>query len=614
MDVPLSCLYIGTMKNKGSAKAKAKAMIAKVVKAAATKQKQPKKQKSSGGANITQKLLNSAASLGMTMAGKAISRITGVGDYQVRANTIETSGGVISGEVPHFGKENNSTRVRHREFIQDVAVPANPTVFNNTTFVINPANAQLFPWLSKFAENYQQYRIHGMVLVFKTTTSDYSSSGGMGKVAMATNYNVRDSAYANMIELENAEFSVSGKPSVSRVHPIECASNNGLPLVRYVRDLQYDAAGGDDRLYDAGKFQFATQGLPGSTGTVLGELWVTYDIEFYKPIIGRDVPSAQYEPVSVPVFNTLEGNNYHSLYMVERSNVGGVDFGATAAEKWQKLHRPDLWPRSGRVFPPSGGRAIDGSFICRSPNRPVPDPDPAYYTYPAYWHVPEHPILNDRAELRLTRPGVWYMHMRVDNDRNSSVQASIPNTLMSNVLQSVVPSTTSEYAQPGIEIVSRNSDGTINVDGNIQVLTHNYGGGWSQPTRQDAFIRGVDNKPYKAYVYRNGMSWTLMIWVSDAQTQDGCSVAVRFQTANESTTSIGSPFSWDNSQSYTHLNCTNAEFEIGVVSVTEQTFYRPVQSGLTADDTALLGDSIQSVLALLPKLRELGVVPPGLSS
>lgn len=610
MDVPLSCLYIGTMKNKGSAKAKAKAMIAKVVKAATTKQKQPKKQKNnnSGGGSISQKLMNSAASLGMTMAGKAIARITGVGDYQVKSNSIETNGGTIAGEVPHFGRENNSTRVRHREFIKDIAVPVNPSAFSNTTYVINPANQELFPWLSKFAENYQQYRIHGMVLIFKTTTSDYSASGGMGKVAMATNYNVRDSAYANMIELENAEFSVSGKPSMSRVHPIECASNNGLPLVRYVRDLQYDSSGGDDRLYDAGKFQFATQGLPGAAGTIIGELWMSYDIEFYKPIIGRSAPSAQYEPVVVPVFNTLEGNGNRSLHMIERSEIGGSDFGTTYAQKWDKIHRPDLWPRAGKVYSPGEARAIDGSFICRSLNRPVPDPDPANFTYPAYWHYPEHPVLSDRAELRLTRPGIWYMHLRVDNDRSSNTQPSAGNTLMSNVSYSAVPNTTDVYAQPGIEIVARKSDGTINDQGNIKVFTHNYGGGWSQPTRQDAFVRGATNDIYKAFIYRNGMNWTLMLWVSEQQVSDGATVAVRFQTANESATSYGPAFNWDNSQLYAHAYCTSAEFEVGVVSVTEQTFYKPVQVGLTTDDKATLGESIQSVLALLPKLRELGFV------
>lgn len=609
----MSCLYIDTMKNKGSAKAKAKAMIAKVVKAATTKQKQPKKQKnnSNSNGNITQKLMNSAASLGMTMAGKAIARITGVGDYQVRSNSIETNGGTIAGEVPHFGKENNSTRVRHREFIKDIAVPANPAAFSNTTYVINPANAELFPWLSKFAENYQQYRIHGMVLIFKTTTSDYSASGGMGKVAMATNYNVRDSAYANMIELENAEFSVSGKPSMSRVHPIECAANNGLPLVRYIRDLQYDASGGDDRLYDAGKFQFATQGLPGTTGTIIGELWMSYDIEFYKPIIGRSAPSAQYEPVVVPVFNTLEGNNGHSLYMVERSVISGSDFGSTADEKWVKIHRPDSWARVGKVYPSDGSRAIDSSLICRSLNRPVPDPDPAGYTYPAYWNIPTNPTVNEKSELRLTRPGVWYMHMTVNNDRNPSLQTAPANVLMSANAATPVPNATILYAQPGIEIISRNSDGSVNENGNIQVMTSNYGGGYCPPTRDNAFVYGPTDKPYKAFYYRNGLNWTLMLWVSQQQVQDGGTVAIRFQTVGETETQIGPAFRWEGAATYTHTYCSSCEFEVGVVSVNEQTYYRPVQQGLTSDDKSLLGDSVQSVLALLPKLRELGIVPQG---
>jgi len=88
--------------------------------------------------------------------------------------------------------------------------------------------------------------------------------------------------------LENSEFAVSTKPSQSLIHAIECDPKVSGFDILYVRDPSYDTTGecSDRRFYDYGKFQVGTQGLPGSTGNTLGELWVSYDIELIKPIPG----------------------------------------------------------------------------------------------------------------------------------------------------------------------------------------------------------------------------------------------------------------------------------------------------------------------------------------
>lgn len=581
------------MKNKGSAKAKAKAMIAKVVKAAATKQKQPKKQKANNVGNVSQRLINSAASLGMTMAGKAISRITGVGDYHVKSNSIETSGGSISGEVPHFGKENNSTRVRHREFVTDVMVPSSPLLFSNTSYVINPANAALFPWLSKFAENYQQYRIHGMVLVFKTTTSDYSASGGMGKVAMATNYNVRDSAYANMIELENAEFSVSGKPSMSRVHPIECASNNGLPLVRYVRDLQYDAAGGDDRLYDAGKFQFATQGLPGNAGTVIGELWCSYDIEFYKPIVGRQAAAALYHPVSVPVFSINGGNGTQSEFQIERSFLN-IDSSWTRDQLWETMLSPGKY---SRVSPLD----IQSARISYSPDRPVPDSaGPDVTDWPANW-------VSSGSRLQLRKKGVYNIRLFMRHKSNQAyARDTFPGSydwLTNNTMFSNNPSLQTSASR--IHVFQDESKPPL-----FTVLNTTAVGGYTLGAPPD---NNFTTAPYSGVRrYGNGVEWTVSVWVYEDSPYGDIGVNVRFfgdtPDASTSTTDGGLKYSWLGNAYLDPARVDKLECTIAYTNVDMQTFYLPDQPGLTVDDKSALAKSIESVAALMPKLRSLGIL------
>jgi len=220
------------------------------------------------------------------MAGAGLSAISGYGNYNVSSNSLSTVSASMD-MVPQFVKQEHSIRIKHREFIRDLLVPSNPSAFSLKDYVINPGNRDLFPWLGQMARQYSQYKIHGMVFAFKTMSSDYAASGPLGTVFMATNYNALDRPFDNKIELENTEFAVSTKPSLSLVHAIECDPKVSGFDILYIRDPTYDTGETSDRrFYDYGRFQVGTQGLPGEPGSTLGELWVTYDIELIKPIVG----------------------------------------------------------------------------------------------------------------------------------------------------------------------------------------------------------------------------------------------------------------------------------------------------------------------------------------
>lgn len=255
-----------------------------------TLKKIPKGTLASRGSNI-------GAAVGRAF-GSGLSAITGYGDYTVRGNSLGTVS-TSSDMVPQFCARktgDHATRITHREFIGDLKVPSNPTEFSNAfAHNINPSNGTLFPWLSKMAPLYSQYKIHGMVFVYKTMSSNFSASGGpLGTVIMATNYNVNDLKFGDKIQMENAEFSVSTDPSRNIVHAIECDPKSSGPQTLFVRDPTSNdpTTVGDARFFDYGKIQIATTGLPGSSGTVLGELWVSYDIELLKPVIGNQATQA----------------------------------------------------------------------------------------------------------------------------------------------------------------------------------------------------------------------------------------------------------------------------------------------------------------------------------
>lgn len=235
--------------------------------------------------------------------GKGLSAITGYGDYQVKSNSLSTISTSVD-TVPQFVRNDHAVRVIHREFVKDITVPSTPGAFVNDTFVINPSNQELFPWLSSLSKQYQQYNIRGMIVEFKSMSSDYAAAGPLGTVAIATNYNVNDTPFPNKIALENSEFAVSCKPSMSLMHAIECDPEFSGRTYYYVRDPATEGtAVSDARLYDVGLLQVATAGLPGSAGSTLGEMWVSYDIEFTKPVLpGALAPSGGTAPTLVDGF------------------------------------------------------------------------------------------------------------------------------------------------------------------------------------------------------------------------------------------------------------------------------------------------------------------------
>lgn len=218
--------------------------------------------------------------------GHIIGRILGSGDYQtgpmVRSNVLTNST-----EVPQFADIGRANVVIHREYIGDVITSSTIGAFKNESYDLQPANNRTFPWLSTIAENYEQYRIHGMVFFFKSTSGESvaSTNTAIGTVILATEYNVDSPAFTNKQAMENSQFAQSGKASVSMIHGIECDLRD-RPLNNYF--IQPDGTQGNDRFTNFGKFQIATQGFQAASVNV-GELWVSYVIEFFKPQVPRNI-------------------------------------------------------------------------------------------------------------------------------------------------------------------------------------------------------------------------------------------------------------------------------------------------------------------------------------
>jgi len=238
-----------------------------------------------------------------------IKQLTGFGDYSVMDNSI-FKGGIPPIEIVNSSKQ-GGVIVRHREFLGNIM---NTSVFTNTVYPLNPGLGGTFPWLAGVANAYEQYRFRGVVVEFKSTSSDAvlstNASGSLGSVMIATQYDSVEPAFTDQATMLNHEFSNSRKPSEDFCHPIECKSSLTANQLYYVRNSDV-VAGSDERLYDLGLLQIATEGMQGTPGTSsCGQLWITYEVELYKP---RSNPGAPVGSILSDHFQLANWGSAHPL-------------------------------------------------------------------------------------------------------------------------------------------------------------------------------------------------------------------------------------------------------------------------------------------------------------
>lgn len=226
--------------------------------------------------------------------GAQLSRWLGQGDYELSSNTIVKSLRA-GGQIPSMHSSNQSTVIRHKEYIGDVVTSNTPGNLSSVYFAINPGLAASFPWLSSLAQNYQEYEAKGIVYEFKSTSADAlnSTNTALGTVMMATQYRPSATAFTSKSQILQEYFSCDGKPSTDFCHPVECDPKENPFQVMYTRAGNVPA-GEDLANYDLGKFSIHTTGFQGASVNI-GELWVTYEFELKKPVFSSlRNPSSEY--------------------------------------------------------------------------------------------------------------------------------------------------------------------------------------------------------------------------------------------------------------------------------------------------------------------------------
>ncbi|QMW68852.1 capsid protein [Crucivirus-389] len=231
-----------------------------------------------------------AGHVGGAALAHGIKALTGFGDYTVKKNVFSPGAppSIVNRNLP-----GGAVCIRHKEYLGDIISSSNANTFNLQSFSINAALETSFPWLAQLAANFTSYQFEGLLFEYRTMSADALNSvnTALGQVIMATQYDPVLPNFATKAEMENTEYSQSVKPSESCVHLIECAPSANVLSHLYTREGAVPA-GQDQRFYDLGNFQIATNGLQG-TSVNLGELWVSYQVCLYDPIMWSALGNTQ---------------------------------------------------------------------------------------------------------------------------------------------------------------------------------------------------------------------------------------------------------------------------------------------------------------------------------
>lgn len=221
--------------------------------------------------------LYGTALAGIGAMQKRFKSWTGLGDYTLNTNSLINSGSTGYLET----RTNDGLRIRFREYLGEISThPSTVGQFNMREFTLNPTDRFCFPWLSRIATQYQQYKPLGVIFEFKSTVSDNGgTNAAIGSILMASEYNVNDPSYNSKFDMLNSAYSQESRLSGNAAHGIECEPTESGRLVYFTNNREVNT---DKNDYDLARFTIATKSGTLPANTIVGSLYVHYEFLLMK--------------------------------------------------------------------------------------------------------------------------------------------------------------------------------------------------------------------------------------------------------------------------------------------------------------------------------------------
>jgi hypothetical protein len=192
-----------------------------------------------------------------------------------------------SNNIPMMHNNGQSVTVRHREFVR--SINGSKPFTTQASLDINPGLQGTFPWLAGIATRFQEYEFKGLVFHYVPTSGTFNgSTAALGSVMLQTTYRATDTAPQNKAEMMNEYWATEVVPFETACHPLECDPKENPFSIHYIRNTAITS--GEPLMYDLARTFVATQGM--SSDDIVGDLWVTYEVELKKPLINSPVTSS----------------------------------------------------------------------------------------------------------------------------------------------------------------------------------------------------------------------------------------------------------------------------------------------------------------------------------
>lgn len=245
---------------------------------------------------------------------------------KVGGNKPKTSGGDAPAAIgtrgiypgPQIGGgPRGQTWFSNTEFVTDVTATTNVPAI---TLVINPSNTSTFPWLSRIAQGFEMYRFRKLRIDY--TPSCSSATGGM--VVGAYDFDALDPAPVSKQQISGMDLS-------GRTNVWSKTSFSIKPPAGWYYTSPSANVTGDIRLNDVARFFLGVFGA--TNGTLVGELTISYDIEFARPDVsitsGNEMMTVTTSTsTDLAGVQTVSGD---SMYTLRTAGAGRVEMVMTSA-------------------------------------------------------------------------------------------------------------------------------------------------------------------------------------------------------------------------------------------------------------------------------------------
>jgi hypothetical protein len=214
---------------------------------------------------------------GYRASGRSSNNTASVGFGTSSAAPVAISTRVVSRRAKVSTKGRSGTNIKHRELVTSLI--QGQTAFTLVSNLpINPGMAQLFPWLSVQAAQWQEYRFRR--LMFEWVPIAPTST--QGDITLAVDYEASNPPPTTEVQMSDLHGAVTD----STWKPIRLGCNvkdmYALGPRKYVRS---SVVNGDIKTFDSGNFYLAVENFSAGNVTA-GKLYVTYDVDLFIPYNG----------------------------------------------------------------------------------------------------------------------------------------------------------------------------------------------------------------------------------------------------------------------------------------------------------------------------------------